>query len=319
MEIQELPIVSVVIPTYNRASLVKEAIKSVLAQTFSQFEIIIIDDGSTDSTERELFSFIRKGVVRYHFQQNAGGAEARNAGMRLAAGKYIAFLDSDDLFHPQKLEKQISYLERNQEVGMIHSGFSKIDGMGRDLGYRDNARLTGWVYPAILHEWTHLIGASTVIVTKEVLDRVGEFDSAIWPADLDMWARIARLYPIAVIPEDLAKIRVHPGNMSGQRAEIPQRFLKYLQKSFNNDHDLSLIFKRRGLARMYAQTGLNILGEGSNEDMITVRDNSVRAIKFWPPEWRAYLAYGGSFLGDAFRAKLVNYWRDYKFKPYRRF
>lgn len=311
-----MPIISVIIPTHNREDLVQEAINSVLAQTFQDFEIIVVDDGSSDNTRTALKHYISKGLIHYQFQSNSGDSEARNTGIRLAKGKYIAFLDSDDLFLPQKLEKQLRHIENNPNHGMIHSGFSKFDDQGKDLGYRDTARLSGWVYPAILLEWESLIGISAVMIPREVLDKVGMFDPDIWSSDLDMWSRIARKYPIAVIPECLTKIRLHPGNMSGNKINLAQNFKKYILKAFSNDRKLGAVFQRRVLARMYAQTGLNLSGEGTNQEMQVVRNNAYIALQSWPLEWRLYLAFGSSFISTRLRSKIATAWRRYKYRPY---
>jgi glycosyltransferase involved in cell wall biosynthesis len=105
-----MPTVSVIIPTYNRANYICEAIDSILAQTYADYEIIVVDDGSTDGTRQALQRWIDDGTICYYYQENRGESAARNHGIRKARGQYIAFLDSDDLFLPTKFEKQVACL-----------------------------------------------------------------------------------------------------------------------------------------------------------------------------------------------------------------
>ena len=129
-----MPRVSVIIPTYNRAGYLCESIESVLTQTYTDYEIIVVDDGSTDDTEEVLQLWIADGTIHYVWQENRGESAARNHGIELAIGEYIAFLDSDDLFMPTKLEEQVAYLDNHPEVGMAHSCYSKFGEAGASWG-----------------------------------------------------------------------------------------------------------------------------------------------------------------------------------------
>ena len=139
-----MPTVSVVIPTYNRALMVKEAIQSVLDQTYSDFEIIVVDDGSTDDTREVVTAFADK--VRYVFQENSGRSNARNRAIHMARGRYIAFLDSDDLYMPHKLDMQVACMEKVPEFGMVYSTAVCIDEQGNDLTRIYKANESGWIY-----------------------------------------------------------------------------------------------------------------------------------------------------------------------------
>ena len=197
-----MPTVSVIIPTYNRSNFILETLESVFAQTYSDYEIIVINDGSTDDTEDILKPLISSGSIRYLFQANQGESAARNHGIRLAHGRYIAFLDSDDLILPKKLEKQVEFLENNPEIGFVHSSFVRFNDSGEEIGFRDTSHLTGWVYPDYLLDWSVLIPPSTVMVCAEIFSEVGGFLVGMrWGPDLDMWRRITKQYPIGAIPE----------------------------------------------------------------------------------------------------------------------
>ncbi len=190
-----MPAVSVIIPTYNRAPYIRDSIKSVLGQTCSDYEIIVVDDGSTDDTQIALLPWVDEGTIRYAYQDNQGVSTARNFGVRLAKGKYIAFLDSDDLFLPTKLEKQIAYLDANPDKAFVQSWYAKFDDEGNDLGYRDTSKISGNVYPDILLDWSVLLALPSVMVRTEVLNDVGGFDKTIhWAEDLDLWRRITHKF-----------------------------------------------------------------------------------------------------------------------------
>jgi glycosyltransferase involved in cell wall biosynthesis len=310
-----MPLVSVIIPTYNRAKYLVEAVNSVLAQTFSDYEIIVVDDGSTDNTREVLQPLMSDTRIHYVYQENRGESAARNHGIYLAAGKYIAFLDSDDLFTPTKLEKQTAYLNTHPEVAFVHSCFVRFDDQDADLGYRDTSRITGEVYPDLLLDWSVLIPPSCVMLRAEILKHVGGFDEELrWGPDLDMWRRITKAYPVGVVPKALTKMRTHAGNVSGDKVAAVASFRRYLDKAFEDDPNLDNLFKRRVLAKMYSNMGHNILGEGIPEEMRFVRQFSLTAIRYWPFQWSAYLGFFGSFLGPGLRNRLLKFWRKYRYQ-----
>ncbi|NLF03256.1 MAG: glycosyltransferase family 2 protein, partial [Anaerolineales bacterium] len=130
------PTVSVIIPTYNRLAYLQEAIDSVLAQTYTDYEIIVVDDGSTDGMGDALRALYRDhlgGRLRYRWQENAGRSAARNAGVTLSQGKYLAFLDDDDTYLPHKLARQVHLLEERSDVDLVAGGFEQVDASGKGL------------------------------------------------------------------------------------------------------------------------------------------------------------------------------------------
>lgn len=190
------PVVSVIIPTYNYARFVGQAIRSVLDQTFTDYEIIVVDDGSTDETPEVLAGF--GSSIRVIRQKNKGGSAARNTGIAAARGKYIAFLDADDQWEPCKLEIQVEALERDPEVGIIFSDIQHIvNGCPvhkrylHERGYRYPA--SGHIFVNLLHEG--FIFTPTVIVSRAVLEDVGGFDTTLRNCeDVDLWFRIVERY-----------------------------------------------------------------------------------------------------------------------------
>ena len=307
-----MPTVSVVIPTYNRAGYILDAIESVLSQTYTDYEIIVIDDGSADRTRDVLQSLIAEDKIRYAYQGNQGVSAARNRGIHWAKGKYIVFLDSDDLWDPAKLEKQAAFLDSNPGVALVHNSFSRVDLAGTLLGYRDTSRFSGWVYPAILLDWSVLIPPSCVMVRASALEEAGDFDESMdWGEDVDLWRRIAQRYPIGVIPEDLTTMRVHAENASGAKIQIEtlRSFERYLNKAFADDAQLSSRFRHRAFAKMYSNFAHNILAEVGREQMALVRQYSMKAIRQWPFQCSAYLGWSGSFLSQRLRSRLLALWR----------
>jgi glycosyltransferase involved in cell wall biosynthesis len=305
-----MPTVSVVIPTYNRSDYILEAIESVRTQTYRDFEIIVVDDGSRDDTRELLSGLIDEKTIRYVYQDNRSKSAARNHGVRLAEGKYIAFLDSDDLFTPTKLAKQVAFLDKHPEIGFVHSWYSKFDDAGNHLGTRDTSRFSGWVYPDILLSWSVLMAVPCMMMPVEVLAAVGGFDEKQhWGEDLDIWRRITRRYPIDLIPEALTKVRVHPGNLSKSSAKPIVWFENFLQQAFDDDPKLGPIFRRRAWAKLYTNVSHNLSGERSPELITQMRRCGLKAIANWPLTLGAYFGLLVSFLPSNIRIDLLNWWR----------
>ncbi|MDI6883463.1 MAG: glycosyltransferase [Patescibacteria group bacterium] len=201
------PLVSIVIPTYNKAKHIKKAIGGVLSQTYQNLEVIVIDDGSTDNTQEVVKSFNDPRII-YIWQENKGPAAARNTGIKKTQGKYIAFLDSDDFWLKEKLEKQVRFLEENPEVGLLGSGCYQLDEKGEVIGEK--------IFPAenkvlqkILIKYNPFI-QSSVILRKEVFDRMGKYDeNFLQSEDYELWLRIAKSHKIANLSEPLVKKRYY--------------------------------------------------------------------------------------------------------------
>jgi glycosyltransferase involved in cell wall biosynthesis len=304
------PEVSIIIPVYNHAIFLDEALKSIFAQTYQNFEIIVVDDGSTDDTANVLQPLTEQGLIRYIYQQNQGVSAARNRGIVEAKGKYIAFLDSDDLFEPEKLEVQVNYLQDHPEVGLVHSGFTKFDNDGNTLGYRDTSWFSDMIYPRILLYWTTLMAVNTVLVSKNILEVVGFFDTALsMGEDLDLWRRIARKYPFGFINKSLARVRVHAGNTSGDKLRATQGLLMYLEKAFIDDPELSVQFRKHAFSKMFSTLSYNLLSEDGEEALQAARLNAKRAIANDPMNVHGYMALVSTLFGYNLRQALIRRWR----------
>lgn len=202
-----------IIPTYNRRNLLPRALDSVLAQTMPVDEIIVIDDGSTDGTDDMLRA--RYGDrVRYVWQANAGVSAARNHGLRLAQGRYLALLDSDDLWLPTKTELQVAFLEANPDFGMVVCDVERVDSDYRHIDVfrrRDTLREDGWVLRWVLHN--PALAPASVLMRREVVEQLGGFDEGLRTAeDLEFHLRVARHWKIGVVEQALVRaMRGHDG------------------------------------------------------------------------------------------------------------
>jgi glycosyltransferase involved in cell wall biosynthesis len=242
-------LVTAVIATYNYGRFVTEAIDSVLAQTYPEVEIVVVDDGSTDDTQERLAAYA--GRIRSIYQANQSVAAARNTGIQAARGRLIAFLDADDLWHPQKLELQVRYLARHPEVGLV-----AVDRLGEGMtqwpvldGDRPRPR------PISLEELIiqPYFAPSGVLVRKECFTRVGSFDTSLRNAeDYDMWIRIAASYPIVKLEVPLWWYRVHGANKSYVPARQEAAGLRVLAKTFAKSGPLSKRFLLKRKAYSYA-------------------------------------------------------------------
>lgn len=202
--------VSVIIPAYNRASVIERAIDSVIAQTFDDLEIIVIDDGSTDNTE-EIVKSISDERIRYiRCETNRGPGATRNEGLKIAQGKYIAFLDSDDEWLPEKIEKQVALMESlPEEWGVCHTGAHIIKDGSITVTHRPNPSLNGQVFQQYLCNKIESLMTPTVIIRKICVDHVGLFDERLWRGeDAEFFLRIFNLYKLAVLPDALATVHL---------------------------------------------------------------------------------------------------------------
>ncbi|MBN1230667.1 MAG: glycosyltransferase family 2 protein [Anaerolineales bacterium] len=309
-----MPRVSVVIPTYNRADLILETLDSVFRQSYRDYEIVVVDDGSTDDLKSVLQPYIQNGRIKYVYQENAGLPAARNTGIRHSKGEWIAFLDSDDLFTPDKLKRQIEYLDAHPEAVFLHSFFSKFDNQGNDLGVRDTSFYQGLIYPQMLLEWDVLMASPCVVARRDVFEEAGYFDETLhWAEDLDMWRRVSRIHPFHIIPEPLAKIRVHT-SMSSDKTHEAEAFMIYLEKAFAEDPSLSDDLKKKAVANMYINVANNLLGTGGREQIRIARRHCWQAIRREPTSWQAYTAFLLSLIPLSLRKVLIIIYRRMRYR-----
>lgn len=215
------PVVSVIIPTYNRADLIFEAINSVLGQDYSALDLIVVDDGSTDNTAELLKPFVESGQLRYFSQANSGQATARNLGLTQARGAFICFLDSDNLWEPGKLSAQVSYLEQHPDVDIVYGDVITIDAQGSETSRSNMARFSGQIFRQMLHD--NCVSMNTTMTRRRWFDEMGGFDTSFRVADdYELWLRFSAKATYAYLPNYFARYRVFPNQISSDKE---RRFL----------------------------------------------------------------------------------------------
>jgi glycosyltransferase involved in cell wall biosynthesis len=228
-----MPRVSVIIPAYNHAEFIGAAIDSVLAQTYRDFEIIVVNDGSPDDTEQVLQNYIENGQIRYFRQENQGVAEARNRGALLAVGEYLAFLDDDDRWPADKLEWQVTVMEAASTVvvGGAHDGdrHSYRNGLA---GVGDYQAL-----PTQVFFTSNPFGSpGQTLIRRAAFDAVGGFDSDIWGVDdLDIWIRLSCMGEVRKYSRLALFYRVHASNASHDHVRMSHNLKKVISKNCGID------------------------------------------------------------------------------------
>ena len=227
------PAVSVIIPTYNRASYLKKSIQSVLDQTFSDFEIIVINNYSTDDTLEVIKAFNDPRIKTINFKNEGIIAKSRNQGIIQSAGKYIAFLDDDDLWFPNKLEIQINYMETNPEFDLVYSRTTVINEYDVEKGLLNDPKnsKSGNVFVDLLYE--NFIPILTVLIKKTVFDTVGLFNEEPLvraAEDYEFWLRASLRSNFGYIDKSLALYRIHNSGVSTaiNKPQLRQKILQYL-------------------------------------------------------------------------------------------
>lgn len=202
------PKISVVMPAYNAAGYLEEAVSSILGQTFRDFEFIIIDDGSTDATPSILKRYAAlDSRIQVYRQENQGMISALNRGCRLSRGEYIARMDADDISLPKRLERQLEYIERQTQIGIVGTWIYNMD--------QNGSVKRAWcppTNPKVL-QWTHFFGVcvshSTVLMRREILENLDFYrPEAIHGEDVDLWLRASSITEFGNVPEILSKYRV---------------------------------------------------------------------------------------------------------------
>lgn len=232
-----MPKVSVVIPAYNAMTYLPETVDSVLKQTFDDFEIVIVNDGSSDLIQ-DWVNRQTDSRIRLISQENQGLSGARNTGIMNAEGKYIALLDADDLWEASKLEKQVQILARRDEVGLVYTWVVSVDAEGRSRGKVIQHWEEGQVWSTLIQHNIVECG-STPMIRRSCFDELGLFDRNLgsYVEDKDMWLRIAKRYPFAVVPEPLVYYRQHSNSASRNWTAMERSSVIVLEKAFADPPD----------------------------------------------------------------------------------
>jgi len=307
--LEKNPTVSVIIPTYNRAHLIERAIQSVLNQTYQDFEIIIVDDGSTDNTEEVIKEFQEKDKrVRYiKHNTNKGGNTARNTGLKSIKGEYVAFLDSDDEWLPKKIEKQLEVFKnsKDRKLGFVYCGafFIKEDSKEKITEILPKKR--GYLFKELLERNCITGGGSSNLIKKEVFEKCGNFDECEelrkgGAQEYEMWIRIAKNYDFDFVNECLIKYTVNlKGTTASSKLENKGRAYEYIVNKFFEEYKKYpkiLSNKLRWIGSFYCR--------GSNLEV--GRKLFLKSIKYNPLNIKSYLYWLISFFGSNFYNRLYN-------------
>ena len=289
-----MPKASVVIATYNRPQYVCQTIDSILSQAFQDLEIIVVDDGSRDETRQILAQYGNR--IRYFYRPNQGVCAARNFGFTKTSGEYVAFMDDDDLWLPETLEKLIEVMTRNPESAFVCAHTYIIDREGNvGMIKKENEGLSS-TFHDLYEKW--FVQLPTVLIRRSCLERVGLFDEEVFGSECyDLWLRLAKRYPFHYIDEPLAKYRVHAQNTSKNLDLILRARRKVINKNEITE-GMSLLEKITRNAKLYHKfAGMyyyrqNYLKAGINY-FKAVATYPLVGMYYWPSEinFRSSLPY----------------------------
>jgi len=293
-----MPKISVLIPVYNGAKFLNESILSVLRQTFTDFEIVVVDDGSTDQTKNivEEISALFPNKIHYSYQDNQGVSLARNAAINLSQGRFLAFLDSDDYWLPNHLEEQIKVIENNIDIGLVHSNISQIseDGKFIKIPQRKKQYLSGSIFEYLFLRKAN-IACSTSLFRKDCCEAIGLFDpflTKLGCEDRDYWLRIAQRFKIVYIDKVLTSYRI---NSQGMSKNIDNMFKArlYIVDKYCPVNGKNHRLRNQALAKIYRDLGDDYLLTGKN---LEARIQYNKAIKFNPFVFRTWINFCKTFI-----------------------
>ena len=300
--LNEEPTVSVVIPTYNREHLIGKSIQSVLDQTYKDFEIIVVDDGSSDNTKEVIKSFADARIRYVRHQQNKGGNAARNTGIELSRGEYIAFQDSDDEWLPEKLEKQMKVFgSALADVGVVYTRYWKIENDEKiDTQFSWVKQKEGNIHKELLKG--NFVTTSSMVVRKECFEKAGVFDERLPRAqEWELVIRFSKYYNFECIDEPLLISYCTPDSISANDKALIDALLIIIQKHFNEftkDKEL--------LSTYYCTIGIYIC---SNGDFKRGRGYLIKAVKIYPLNIKLLLITFISFVGEGMYLKAMKVYR----------
>jgi glycosyltransferase involved in cell wall biosynthesis len=242
--------VSIILPCYNGAKWIERAIQSILAQTEADFELIIVDDGSTDNSKALITSFLHDERIRYVYQKNQGFSGAINRGIIESRGQLIGFIGQDDIWLPNKIEIQLKYLVAHPQISLVYSPYYTIDSEEQLLSTVKSPKFSSKqkrIYKLFLNNY---IGFETVLVKKYCFEKEGLLDqNLIVCSDHDMWLRIAEHFDIGYLDVPAVKKRQHGHQLSKKMDIILKDQFQIINKAVKNDSSLKK-YERQKLASL---------------------------------------------------------------------
>jgi glycosyltransferase involved in cell wall biosynthesis len=247
-----MPLISVVIPAFNAEKTIRQTIESVVNQTLTDLEIIVINDGSTDSTI-DVVNSVKDSRLQVFSYPNEGVTVSRNRGVSKAVGEFISFLDADDLWIPNKLESQLQALRSHPEASVAYSWTNFIDADGKFLSPCHRVKVTGDVYSKLLVQ-NFLDNGSNILVRADALKTIGGFDQSLSLAeDWDIGLRLAARYQFVVVPEVQILYRVSPNTLSSNLFLQETACIKVIERALNNHEKAKSLqhLKKYSIAQIY--------------------------------------------------------------------
>lgn len=283
---QITPRVSVITPTYNRADFLAEAIDSMLAQTYADFEMIIVDDGSTDGTRDLVESYSHDPRIRYFYQENQGQSIARNLGIKESTGEFIGFLDSDNAWLPIRLERSLEAFRQDPSADIVYADNITIDEQGNEIGRDDMPRYSGRITHQLLKD--NCVSINTCLIRRHCLDEMGGFSPEDRLAeDYGLWLRLSTRYHFRYVPEFWSKYRVMKDQISSDK---DKRFWsnEHLVKQFLRDFPEAVTKSEacRGLSFFYLRKARYEHSVGRTGQAWRTCLRATKLYPFWQGPWR---------------------------------
>ncbi|MDT8447466.1 MAG: glycosyltransferase [bacterium] len=286
-------LVSVIMPAYKAEAYIKEAISSVISQTYRDWELLVIDDGSPDRSG-ELAASFGDPRIQVIAQENAGVSVARNRGLEQAQGDWIAFLDADDIWLPEKLELQLAAAQRADQPSIVYSDFVAFDEAGNEqrpkyLRLFPPEKQQGWVLETMLQH--NFMGLLTVMLPREALKKVGVFSTSLGQGeDWDLWIRLAEFYPFVYVPKSLARYREHAGGLSkdyepNERALTQVYQTHLLAKGNTEQKRFGMWLFYRHMAHGFARQGKATMAQDRWRKAVALRPWALQSWTSWVYLW----------------------------------
>jgi len=276
-----MPAISIIIPAYNAERTILETIKSVQQQTFSDFELIVINDGSRDRTLKILEDVKDERITVFSYE-NAGVSIARNRGITHATGDFISFIDADDLWTPDKLELQIAALQQYPEAGVAYSWTNLIDEKGEFLHAGEPIDFTGNVYKELLVR-NFIYSGSNPLIRRQVIESVGFDDTLTHGEDWEFYLRLAAKSPFVVVPKPQILYRQTLKSASSKVEVTEKEVLKAIEKAFSKAPQELQYLKNQNLANLYQYlTGIGLAHARDANQVKEVGQKLQMAIRLYP-------------------------------------
>ena len=286
------PLVSIIIPAYNAAPFLEETLRSLIDQSYETWECIVVDDGSTDGTGALVSNFTEDPRISYLKKENEGVSIARNTGYELSKGEYLAFLDADDLWKKNRLDKMLQKFEANPDLGLVHSHVQEIDAKSNLLSTVHRGKEGHILESLLLWQGCNIPAPSSILVKREVVERVGGFSPELsTAADQEFFFRVAAQFEVGMVPEVLGLYRMHDNNMHKNIQHMEEDHIRAYQLAERHKLFKSNRFKRKCFANLYYILGSSWWVNGQNK---------WKGVKFWT---KAIM--GNPLILERFAKKLV--------------